>query len=122
MWKVVASVVTSLAVAVMPAAATTTTSGIKGTVIRGPTMPVCRQGVACSAPAAGYALVFLRGGVRIATATTTEAGIFRVTLKPGTYIVRSLRRSTFGALPPHAVRVLPGRFTVANFEIDTGIR
>ena len=85
-------------------------------------MPVCREGVPCSAPAPGYTLVFLRGGIRVATSTTTDAGTFRVALKPGLYIVRSLRRSMFGSLPPSTVRVLAGRFTVVGLEVDTGIR
>jgi len=91
-------------------------------VIRSPTTPVCQEGVPCSAPAAGVALVFLRGGLRVASATTSKAGTFRVVLAPGTYVVRLLRRPAFGGSPPRTVRVLPGRFAVANFDIDTGIR
>lgn len=92
-----------------------------GTVIKSPTKPVCEEGDPCSAPAAGVTLAFLRGGVRVATATTSKAGTYRVVLRPGTYVVRSLRKG-FGSPQPRTVRVLPGHFTVANFELDTGIR
>lgn len=99
-----------------------TPSGIRGTVIKGPTKPVCEEGVPCSAPAAGVALVFVRGGVRVATAATSKAGTYRVVLRPGTYVVRTLRKMPSGSPQPRTVRVPAGRFAVVNFEIDTGIR
>ena len=91
-------------------------------MVKGPTTPVCREGVPCSAPAAGVTLVFVRGGVRVASATTSKAGTFRVVLSPGPDPVRLLSKQAFGAPPPRTVRVLPSRFAVANFDIDTGIR
>ena len=97
-----------------------TQGGIRGTVIKGPTRPVCEEDVPCSAPAAGVTLIFARGGVRVATATTSKAGTYRVVLRPGTYVIRSPRK-IFGS-PMPTVRVRAGAFTVANFEIDTGIR
>ena len=103
-------------------AATASPSGIRGTVIKSPTSPVCREGVPCSAPAAGTAIVFVRNGVRVASTMTLKNGTYRVLLRPGTYVVRSLRKLTFGTLTPRTLRVFAGRFTVANFEIDTGIR
>ena len=103
-------------------AATANPSGIRGTVIKGPTSPVCLEGVPCSAPAAGIAIAFFRGGVRVASTTTSKAGTYRVVLRPGTYVVRSPRKLIFGTLPPRTVRVVAARFVVANFDIDTGIR
>jgi len=101
-------------------ASAATPSGIRGIVIKSPTKPMCEEGVPCSAPAAGVTLVFVRGGVRVAIATTSKAGTYRVVLRPGTYVIRSARK-TFGS-PMPTVRVQAGAFTVANFEIDTGIR
>ena len=49
-------------------------SGIRGSVIKGPTSPVCREGEPCTAPAAGIVLVVARQGVTVATVTTSEAG------------------------------------------------
>jgi hypothetical protein len=103
-------------------AAAAVPSGIRGIVIKSPTRPVCEEDMPCSAPAAGVTLAFLRGGVRVATATTSKAGTYRVVLPPGTYVVRTLRKLMFGSPQPRTVRVLPGHFAAANFEIDTGIR
>jgi hypothetical protein len=117
------SALAGAAVAVAATAATgTTPCGIRGTVTRSPITPVCRAGTPCSAPAAGLVLVVLARGERVATVTTSAAGTYRVVLRPGTYVLRSLRRSTFGSLPPRTVRVTTGRFTVVNVTIDTGIR
>ena len=115
--------VTSLTVLAMAVEASASMpSGIKGIVIKSPISPVCREGVPCSAPAAGVTLAFFRGGTRVATATTSGLGTYRVVLRPGTYVVRSPRKLIFGSLTPRTVRVVAGRFSVANFEIDTGIR
>ena len=119
----IALVVASVALAVGSLGASAAApSGIRGTVIKSPTRPVCEEDVPCSAPATGVTLAFLRGGVRVATATTSKAGTYRVVLPPGTYVVRTLRKPMFGSPQTRTVRVVPGRFAAANFEIDTGIR
>jgi len=119
----IALVVASIALAVGSLGGSAATqSGIRGTVIKGPTTPVCREGIPCSAPAAGVVLVFARNGVEVARSKTLPNGSFRVVLAPGTYVVRTLRKFPIGGMHLRAVRVLKGRFTVANFEIDTGIR
>ena len=105
-----------------PATPAVAPSGIRGTVSRSPTSPVCTAGVPCSAPAAGITLVALRGGVRVATAMTSAAGRYRFVLRPGTYVVRLLRAPTLGGLSPRTVRVVQGRFTPVNLVVDTGIR
>jgi hypothetical protein len=119
---IVLAVASILLVALLPTASAARRSGIRGTVIKSPTSPVCREGVPCSAPAGGIVLVALRAGVRVATTTTSDAGTYRFVLGPGTYLLRSLRSSMFGSPAPRTVRVRRGRFTVVNFEIDTGIR
>ena len=90
--------------------------------MKSPTKPVCEEDVPCSAPAAGVVLVFVRSGVEAARTRTLPNGSFRVVLAPGAYVVRSLRKFPIGGMQPRTVRVLVGRFTVANFELDTGIR
>ena len=113
----------AMVVAVGATTATATApSGIRGNVIRGPLSPVCREGTPCTGPAGGVVLIVLRGGQRIAKTTTTAAGTYRFVLPPGTYVVRTLRTSMAGSLQPHTVRVRQARFTIANFEIDTGLR
>lgn len=97
-------------------------SGISGTVTRSPTSPVCREDVPCSAPAEGFVLVALRNGVRVASATTSGTGVYRFVLRPGLYVVRFAKAPMFGGLSARKVRVREGRFTVVDYDIDTGIR
>ncbi len=123
MWSVIALVVASLAFVVgSPAGVATTQSGIRGTVIKSPTKPVCEEGIPCSAPAAGVMLVFVRDGLEVGRATTLRNGSFRAVLPSGTYVVRTLRKFPFGGARPVKVYVRSGRFTVVSLAIDTGIR
>jgi len=116
-------VVAFIALAVGSAGASAgTQSGIRGTVIKSPTKPVCEEGVPCSAPAAGVVLVFVRNGVEAARTKTLPNGSFRVVLAPGTYVVRSLRKFPIGGMHPRTVTVRQGRFAVVRLSIDTGIR
>jgi len=105
-----------------PGASAATQSGIRGTVIRSPTRPVCEEGVPCTAPAAGVVLVFVRNGVEVARSKTLPDGSFRVVLAPGTYVVHSLRKFPIGGTHPRTVTVRRGGFTVVRLTIDTGLR
>jgi hypothetical protein len=97
-------------------------SGVRGVVMRGPTMPVCQEGVPCTAPAANVTLVFARAGVTVVVQTNV-AGRYRVGLHPGTWTV-SLRppRKLGRGIEPRSVVVRAGAWTTANLSIDTGIR
>src|SRR5205823_8912165 len=96
-------------------------SGLFGTVVRSPITPVCRVGQPCSAPAAGVTLLFLRGGTKVASVVTTNAGTYRVRLAPGSYTVRVSPSLRIGSLAPTAVKVPRGAAVRRNFAIDTGI-
>jgi len=111
---------TTLAV-VLPAHATSrsATSGLRGLVKRSPTQPVCRAETPCSAPAPGVVITFVRRGVSHSVKTDAR-GRYRIALGAGRYAVR-IPRARFG-YAPHVATVAAGRFVVANFEIDTGIR
>jgi hypothetical protein len=103
-----------------PVAAASTTSGLRGLVLRGPVTPVCQVGVACDKPAPHVLLVFVRGGV-VAGRTSSDAnGRYRIALTAGTYLVR-IPSAKLG-FAPRRVAVLPDRVTARNFKIDTGIR
>jgi hypothetical protein len=96
--------------------------GLRGVVTRSPIMPVCMEGVPCSAPAKNTVLVFHRTGSDVRT-RTDDTGRYRVALAPGTWNVSATRRVTIGSgITPRSVRVVAGRVRVVNFDIDTGIR
>jgi hypothetical protein len=96
-------------------------SGLHGTVTKGPTTPVCREGVPCSAPAQ-VTLLFQRAG-RTTRVRSTAAGRYRAILTPGYYTVRTVER--IGIRPnirPQRVHVRAGHVDRLDFSIDTGIR
>ncbi len=94
---------------------------LHGTVMRGPTTPVCRVDVPCEEPAAHVTLLFARNGTSKRT-TTDRNGRYRLRLAAGVYLVRTNQRP-FGTAPrPASVRVRAGRDTRVDFDIDTGIR
>lgn len=104
------------------ASAATSPSGLRGIVLRGPVQPVCRVGVPCDAPAAGYVLVFSRAGRIVARTKTGSDGRFRIGLRPGRYAVRTSRTGFERTVRPAAVTVPTGRYARVTFRIDTGIR
>ena len=97
-------------------------TGLFGTVMRGPTMPVCMVGQPCSEPAAGVQLTFLRDGVVSKSVVTTDKGTYRVKLAAGVYTVRVSPQSRIGGMTPTTVTVRRGAPQRQNFAIDTGIR
>ena len=120
MRKVVAlGIVGALALGVGSAAGSSA-SGLRGRVMRGPTMPVCRVGVPCEAPARGLKLVFYRSGKPVKTATTNDQGWYRVTLRSGPIRVRTTRAGD--VVQPVRTIVPSGRVKRFDIHIDTGIR
>jgi hypothetical protein len=104
-------------------AATATGSGLWGIVRRGPISPVCFENRPCDEPAANVTIVFVRNSREAARVTTRRDGYYRITLRPGVYNVRTLKKISIGnALEPSSVRVRSGRRTRVDFFIDTGIR
>lgn len=103
------------------ASAAAPSSGLHGTVLRGPITPVCKVGVPCDAPAAGVTLTFSRAGV-VRQTKTDQQGAYRIALPPGAYSVRTSSKP-FGATPrPARVHVRAGHSDRIVFRIDTGIR
>jgi len=89
------------------ASAASPSSGLQGSVRRGPISPVCREGVPCDAPVPGVVLTFTRNGV-VRKARTNLKGAYRIALPPGTYSVTTSLR-LFGRTPrPARVRVRAG--------------
>ena len=104
----------------VPVSATTTASGLRGVVHRGPITPVCKEGVPCEAPAGHVRITFVRNG--IARSVTTGAdGRYVIRLAPGTWAVK-IATGKIGSYGPRTVLVRAGVMRVQNFTIDTGIR
>lgn len=96
--------------------------GLTGLVLRGPTMPACRESVPCDEPAADLTLLFLRDGKLAARTRTSRDGRYRVRLRPGRYAVRTTQPA-FGRVPkPSTVTAPRNRFSRVDFFVDTGIR
>jgi hypothetical protein len=106
--------------AVVPAAAGTTSTGLRGLVTRGPITPVCQEGQSCSAPAKHTTIVFTRNGVS-KSAVTRDTGRYSILLAAGSYAVRIPSATKFG-FAPRTVYVTAGRMSTRDFSIDTGIR
>jgi hypothetical protein len=116
-----ALVLVGLALLLAAPAGATTRSGLYGTVMRGPTRPVCSTEEPCSEPAAGVTLMFARGGVTT-KAVTDAKGHYRVRLSPGLYVISVGARVTLGnRIEPKTARVRAA-WHRQNFDIDTGIR
>ncbi len=99
-------------------------SGLHGTVMKGPIVPVCRAGKPCSAPAQ-VTLIFRRriGAIRVFRAHTTEAGAYRIALPAGYYTVATAEKIGLGRnLRPQRIHVRAGHDDRLDFQIDTGIR
>jgi hypothetical protein len=113
--------VTTLTLLVMAPAissASTVKSGVRGSVRRGPTQPVCYPESPCTAPAAGVTLTFVRGAAARSTRTNAN-GRYSIHLAAGTYTVRVGAAASYG---PRSVRVSRGRMSTVNIVLDTGIR
>jgi hypothetical protein len=94
---------------------------VHGTVLRGPTKPVCSMTEPCSEPAKGVVLVFTRSG-RTARVRVGADGRYRVSLVPGTYAVRVVPAARIGrGVEPRTV-VVRRADVRRDFMIDTGIR
>jgi len=101
----------------------TLSTGLTGTVLRGPVTPVCQEGVPCDAPFSATFEVH-RNGREVATFTSDAQGHFSVSLAPGAY--RIVPTSSSGLMNPSAqakdVQVGPEGITSVQLLFDTGIR
>jgi hypothetical protein len=98
--------------------------GLHGTVMKGPTQPVCRAGQPCSAPAQ-VTLLFRRSGPtsRLYRTRSTATGAYRIALPSGYYTVTTVEKVGIARnIRPQRVHVRAGHQDALNFQIDTGIR
>ena len=103
-------------------------SGIKGTVLLGPTCPVesspgANDPVPCVTSYAATLVVLDDEGVKVATITTGDDGKFQVDLAPGDYVVTPENGTdTYPIAQPQSVTVASGVYTDIEVNYDTGIR
>jgi hypothetical protein len=96
-------------------------AGFHGVVTKGPIVPVCRAGEACTAPVQ-VTLIFHRGSHAYRTRSGRD-GRYRILLAPGYYTVTTLERiGTTRNIRPKAVHVRWAHVDRLDFAIDTGIR
>jgi len=101
----------------------TPTTGLTGTVVRGPITPVCQIQVPCDAPFSATFSVE-RNGRRVAEFRSDVDGRFTVMLASGTYrIVPGLDAPIISPQSQtKQVEVMSAGLTEVRLEFDTGIR
>lgn len=104
------------------ASGATAGTGLRGTVTLSPITPVCIEDEPCSKPAVGVVLRFSANGRVVGRVTTRPDGSYRIVLGRGTYVVSFVPRPAPRTIAPRLVRVVAGRMTRVDFEIDTGLR
>ena len=99
------------------------TTGLTGTVRRGPITPVCQINVPCDAPFSASFDV-LRGSLRVASFRSDANGHFTIALAPGTYVI--VPAADAPLMNPSAqtktVEVSAEGISSVELMFDTGIR
>ena len=98
-------------------------TGLRGSVLRGPVIPVCQEDVPCDAP---FAATFdvREGSRRVAVFPSDEDGGFEVALAPGSYLVVPQADAPImnPTMQAQEVVVVPDHVTEVVLVFDTGIR
>jgi hypothetical protein len=98
-------------------------SRVVGTVTAGPVTPVARPGTPNSRPLPGVTVEAVRDGAVAAAARSDDRGRYRLTVDPGSYLIRVEAPGRFlSRHPGETVTVSPGETVTVNFPLDTGIR
>lgn len=102
-------------------------SGIRGTVILGPTCatgesPGAYEPVPCLTPYAAELVILDRDNVVVTRVSAGGDGRFEVTLPPGEYVVAPQATDPFPNAQPLPVEVTPGEYVEIQINYDTGIR
>jgi len=102
-------------------------SGIRGTVILGPTCatgqePGAHEPVPCLTPYAAQLVVLDADNVVVTRTTSDAEGRFEVSLPPGDYVVTPQGGDPYPIAQPISVAVTPGAYVEVQVNFDTGIR
>jgi hypothetical protein len=112
----------------IPIDSPTPPSGIRGTVLLGPTCPVGGEPgddnpVPCVTAYAAMLVVLDSESVAVAHVTSGADGRFSVNLPPGDYVVTpSTGVDSYPIAQPVSVIVSPGTYAEVEINYDTGIR
>ncbi len=99
------------------------TSGIEGRVLAGPTCPEARGAQCGDKPYQATVVVKTGAGSReITRFHSNEHGLFRVQLRPGTYLLVPLSHNRLPRAVSQTVVVRRNQFTRVVIRYDTGIR
>jgi len=105
-------------------------SGIRGTVVLGPTCPVggdiSQTGAvpsACLTPYAAQLVVLDSENKVVKRITSGNDGTFQVDLDPGDYVIApATGTDSYPIAQPQSVTVSPGQYVTIQINYDTGIR
>lgn len=102
-------------------------SGIRGTVILGPTcatgeQPGAHEPVPCLTPYAAQLVVVDGRDAVVERVMSAEDGSFQIDLPPGEYVVTPLGGDPYPIAQPVAVSVTAGSYAEIQINYDTGIR
>ena len=101
-------------------------SGVRGTVLLGPTCPVQRMppDPACAdKPYSAKISVYRAGASALyAEGKSDESGIFQFSLPPGSYTLKATSGTVYPRCNPADVTVWPSGYATTTISCDTGIR
>ncbi len=103
---------------------TASSSGVRGTVMIGPTCAVQRVGQECADKpyAAELRVVDSADNQQVATVSSGANGRFEVALSPGRYRIESANSKSPPRAEPVEVTVPPHRYVNVSLRFDSGIR
>lgn len=102
------------------------TSGVRGTVLLGPTCPVERDppDPMCADKPYATAILVFRAGVKtpFVIGNSDTSGVFQFSLPPGAYTIEAGNGTKLPSCSPIAVTVKAEGYTAVTLSCDTGIR
>ena len=101
-------------------------SGVRGSVILGPTCPVGEPGatdpIACLTPYAAQLVIVDTDNNVVGRVTSGADGRFEIDLAPGDYVITPLGGDPYPQAQPVAITVPAGGYAEVQINFDTGIR
>jgi len=100
-------------------------SGIRGTVLLGPTCEGATRADACTEPYAARLIILDADGTPVGEASSGADGLFEIVLPPGVYTIQPVPPEGDALFPvafPVSVVVGEEEWTEVGIDYDTGIR